>query len=135
ERRLRFAESVHKLATAHWVQTPYRYFPIEPHFLAPGMQYLPVAARANMAQFWPLAIWRPRSHEEALKRILNIELIDRTQMRYYSPTPPLPSEKVFGTTNSLLASPSGSPATADRHTRPGAGPAGAVAQAARVRTA
>ena len=103
ERRLRFAESVHKLATAHWVQTPYRYFPIEPHFLAPGMQYLPVAARANMAQFWPLAIWRPGSHEEALKRILNIELLDRTEMRYYFPTSTLRSEKVFGITKSLIA--------------------------------
>lgn len=42
ERRLRFAESVHALADRHRVQTPYRYFPIKPHWLAPGMQFLPV---------------------------------------------------------------------------------------------
>jgi hypothetical protein len=103
ERRLRFAESVHKLAGAHWVQTPYRYFPIEPHWLAPGMQFLPVAARAEVAQFWPLAIWRPASYEEALKRILNVELLDRTQMRYYFPTSIMRCEKLFGITKSLIA--------------------------------
>src|SRR5690349_17946278 len=40
ERRMRLAEAVHKLAGSHWVQTPYRYFPIEPHFVAPGLQFL-----------------------------------------------------------------------------------------------
>jgi hypothetical protein len=103
ERRLRFAESVHKLAGAHWVQTPYRYFPIEPHWLAPGMQFLPVAARAEMAQLWPLAIWRPASYQEALTRILNVELLDRTQMHYYFPTSILRCEKLFGITKSLIA--------------------------------
>ena len=52
---LKFAESVHALAPRHWVQTPYRYFPIEPHWLFPGMQFLPVAARARIAATWPLA--------------------------------------------------------------------------------
>lgn len=103
ERRLRFAESVHTLAGAHWVQTPYRYFPIEPHWLAPGLQFLPVAARAEVARFWPLAIWRPASYEEALTRILNVELLDRTQMRYYFPASILRCEKLFGITKSLIA--------------------------------
>jgi hypothetical protein len=103
ERRLRFAESVHKLADAYWVQTPYRYFPVEPHWLAPGLQFLPIAARAKVAQHWPLAIWRPASYEEALKRILNVELLDCTQMRYYFPSSTLRTEKLFGITKSLIA--------------------------------
>jgi len=103
ERRMRFAETVHKLADAHWVQTPYRYFPIEPHWLAPGLQFLPVAARARAAQHWPFALWRPASYEEALKRILNVELIDRTQMRYYFPSSILRCEKIFGIPKSLIA--------------------------------
>jgi hypothetical protein len=51
--RLRFAEAVHALAPAYWVQTPYRYFPIEPHWIAPGMQFLPVVVRREVAREHP----------------------------------------------------------------------------------
>src|SRR5215469_18971669 len=66
ERRERFADSVHQLSDAHWVQTPYRYFPIEPHWMAPGMQFLPVTARAQVARRWPLSYGRGKPREAAL---------------------------------------------------------------------
>jgi hypothetical protein len=34
--RARFAETAREAADRHWVQTPYRYFPVEPHWLFPG---------------------------------------------------------------------------------------------------
>jgi hypothetical protein len=52
--RSRLAGQVHRLAEHHWVQTPYRYFPLEPHWLFPGMQFMPTAARAQIARHWPL---------------------------------------------------------------------------------
>jgi hypothetical protein len=103
ERRLRFAESVHLLAPAHWIQTPYRYFPIEPHWIAPGMQFLPVAARRDIARKWPLAYTPGRTREEALARVLWTELLDKTQMRSYFPDSTLRAEKVVGITKSLIA--------------------------------
>jgi hypothetical protein len=101
ERRLRFAESVHRLADAHWVQTPYRYFPMEPHWLAPGMQYLPVAARVTIAHRWPLAPAPDR--RAATRTVLWTELLDRTQMRHYFPNSTLRAERLFGLTKSLIA--------------------------------
>src|SRR5215470_830762 len=101
DRRMRFAESVHHLADAHWVQTPYRYFPIEPHWLAPGMQFMPVTARAEVARRWPLAIRRPKTRHDALRGVMRIELIGRTQMRFYFPDSVLAAERVFGLTKSL----------------------------------
>ena len=53
--RQRFADTIHTLADTHWVQTPYRYFPIEPHWLFPGFQFLPLSARAKISRHWPLA--------------------------------------------------------------------------------
>ena len=47
-RRAAFADSVHALSDHHWVQTPYRYFPLEPHFLFPGFQFLPLRAKAEV---------------------------------------------------------------------------------------
>lgn len=101
--RRRFAESVHLLAGAHWVQTPYRYFPIEPHWLVPGLQFLPVTARARLAQHSSLAPQRPASYKEAVHGILNVELLDRTQMHYYFPTSVLCTEWLFGLPKSLIA--------------------------------
>lgn len=103
ERRLRFAEAVHKLSERHWVQTPYRYFPIEPHWLAPGMQHLPVVVRTTIAHRWPMAHSRATCRESALDAVLWVELLDRTQMRHYFPSSALLSERIMGITKSLIA--------------------------------
>jgi hypothetical protein len=103
ERRMRFAENVHRMAPAHWVQTPYRYFPVEPHWIAPGMQFMPVRARAAMARRWPLAHVRSANLRDALDGVLWTELVDKTQMRYYFPDSVIRSERVLGLTKSLIA--------------------------------
>ena len=103
ERRMRFAENAHKLADAHWIQTPYRYFPLEPHWVAPGMQFLPVRARATLAQRWPLAHVRSTGVKDALDGVLWTELIDRTQMRYYFPDSEIRNERLAGLTKSIIA--------------------------------
>jgi hypothetical protein len=100
ERRLRFAEAVHLLAEAHWIQTPYRFFPIEPHWMLPGMQFLPTAVQVAVAHRWPLAEGN-RLH--ATKNVLWTELLDRTQMRHYFPDSTLRAERLFGLTKSLIA--------------------------------
>lgn len=109
ERRLRFAEAVHSLAGAHWVQTPYRYFPIEPHWLAPGMQFLPVRSRVALARRWPLAHSPARTHEAAINDVLWTELLDRSQMRHYFPHSQLRTERVAGLPKSLIAVRAGQP--------------------------
>lgn len=52
--RQRFADVVRAMAPRYVVQTPYRYFPVEPHWLFPGMQFLPLNARQWLAPRWPL---------------------------------------------------------------------------------
>jgi hypothetical protein len=103
ERRLRFAETVHALADAHWVQTPYRYFPIEPHWIAPGMQFLPVRARTAIARRWPLAHTPHKSYEGALEQVLWTELVDKTQLRHYFPESRIRVERLAGLPKSLIA--------------------------------
>lgn len=101
ERRLRFAEAVHLLAEAHWVQTPYRYFPIEPHWVAPGMQFLPTAAQVAIANRWPMS--HTPNADRATKTVLWTDLLDRTQLRHYFPHSTLRPERLFGLTKSLIA--------------------------------
>lgn len=103
ERRLRFADAVHSLADAHWVQTPYRYFPIEPHWLAPGMQFLPVRSRIALARRWPLAHSPAKTYDAAVRDVLWTDLVDRSQMRHYFPRSRLRVERLVGLPKSLIA--------------------------------
>jgi hypothetical protein len=103
ERRLRFADAVHLLAEAHWIQTPYRFFPVEPHWVVPGMQFLPTAAQVAVVRRWALTEVPNGDGVRATKQVLWTELLDRTQMRHYFPDSTLRAERVFGLTKSLIA--------------------------------
>jgi hypothetical protein len=102
-RRVEFAQQVRRLARHHWIQTPYRYFPVEPHWLFPGMQFLPVAARVKIATHWPLVHTKPRSVDEARREVLWTELISKTEMQDYFPGSTILPERMLGLTKSLIA--------------------------------
>ncbi|MEW2385825.1 class I SAM-dependent methyltransferase [Micromonospora sp. NPDC047707] len=103
ERRRRMAGAIRGLAPAYWVQTPYRYFPIEPHWVAPGMQFLPVPARVVVARKWPLAYTPGKSYEAAMRQVLTTELVGRAEMRYLFPDATIRNERLLGLTKSLIA--------------------------------
>jgi len=102
-RRSELARQVRELAPHHWVQTPYRYFPLEPHWLFPGMQFMPAAARARVAAHWPLAHSKSASLESARSEVLWTELVSLTEMRDYFPKSTIVHERIFGLTKSLIA--------------------------------
>lgn len=102
-RRRQFAETVQTLADSHWVQTPYRYFPLEPHYLGPAFQFLPVGARARLLTVWPLMHTRPQTWRQAMSTVFATELIGRAELSYLFPDSRIYSEKVAGITKSLTA--------------------------------
>lgn len=102
-RRADLARQVLLLAPRYWVQTPYRYFPVEPHWLFPGMQFMPAAARVAIAEHWPLVHTRPQSTEEARNEVLWTELVSITEMRDYFPAATILHERVLGLTKSIIA--------------------------------
>jgi hypothetical protein len=101
--RQRFADAVHKLSPRHWIQTPYRYFPIEPHWLFPGFQFLPLTAKAEISRRWPLVYTQSASHAEGVRAAMGVELLSRTEMAYYFPDSVLRAERLMGLTKSLIA--------------------------------
>jgi hypothetical protein len=101
--RLRFADAVHRLADRHWVQTPYRYFPVEPHWLFPGFQFLPVTLRAEVSRRWPLVNVRSSSHEDGIRGALSVELLSRSEMAFYFPGSTLRFERLTSLIKSLIA--------------------------------
>jgi hypothetical protein len=101
--RARFAAHVRDLAPRHWIQTPYRYFPLEPHWLFPGFQFLPVGTRARISQRWPLVHFPPESTEASIRRVMEVELIGRTEMQSHFPDSTILAEKTAGITKSIIA--------------------------------
>lgn len=102
-RRERLADNIHSLADRHWVQTPYRYFPIEPHWLFPGIQWLPYEARVRVSMHWNRGHIRTYTRETAEEQVDEIELIGISQMRRYFPSSDIWYERFAGLVKSLVA--------------------------------
>ena len=102
-KRTALAQVVRDSAPCHWVQTPYRYFPVEPHFLFPGFQFLPLAARARILQGWPLVHTKPQGRIGAINTAQWTELLSGTELRAYFPDSVVLHERVAGLTKSLIA--------------------------------
>ena len=56
-RRRAFAAELRRVARGWYVQTPARSFPIEPHSLLPGAQWLPVALRRKYWRLGAMGAW------------------------------------------------------------------------------
>ena len=102
ERRLRFSETVHAAAGCHWVQTPYRYFPIEPHWVFPGFQCLPASAQMHVSKNWPLGHTRSTA-DSAWSDVSWVELLSITDMRGYFSDSTLWLERWAGAVKSIVA--------------------------------
>jgi hypothetical protein len=103
ERRARFADTVHRLGGLHWIQTPYRYFPVEPHWLFPGFQFLPVPARVAVGRRWKL-VHTPNPDPVAMTNaVLEVELIGLAELRHLFPRSQVRTEKAAGLIKSIIA--------------------------------
>jgi hypothetical protein len=101
-RRLRFAETIHALDCDHWIQTPNRYFPIEPHWMFPGFQFLPTRAKIGVTRIWPLSNV-PDDPTTRMQEALSIELLSKGEFAFYFPTSEILTERLCGLAKSFIA--------------------------------
>jgi SAM-dependent methyltransferase len=98
------AAEVRRVGRRYYVQTPYRHFPIEPHFVFPCFQYLPLGLRAWLAHRFALG-WHPRyrSLEAARQAAASVRLLDLPTLARLFPDARIERERVLGLTKSLVA--------------------------------
>jgi len=98
------AEEVRRVGRAYYVQTPYFWFPVEPHYFGLMLHWVPLSWRIKLAMRMSLGNWpRARTVDEAVRAQQAAQLLDATMMRALFPDADLHSERWFGLTKSLMA--------------------------------
>lgn len=99
----RMAREVKRVGTRYFLQTPNRYFPIEPHFLFPYFQFLPVPVRVWLLQHFTLG-WRSRTPDgvEAKALVESIRLLSKAELLALFPEACLFQERLMGLTKSFV---------------------------------
>lgn len=91
-----FADEVRRVADRYFVQTPNRWFPIEPHYQLPLFQFLPVRIRRALNRRATLG-WQAKGHWE------EITLLSARDLRRLFPDAEIHRERFLGLTKSLMA--------------------------------
>jgi len=93
-----------RVGKKHFIQTPNRYFPLEPHFLVPFFQFFPTQLRAWLHHHFDLGWWRKaKNYYEALEEVESIRLLSCREFAYLFPQSKIWREKLFGITKSFVA--------------------------------
>lgn len=100
----RMAEAVMRVGRRYFVQTPNYYFPIEPHFLFVGFQWLPLEVRARLHHRLDLG-WQKRAETlaDARRETARIRLLRRHEVCALFPGATLYEERILGMTKSFVA--------------------------------
>jgi SAM-dependent methyltransferase len=88
----KFASEVQRVSKRFFGQTPIKWFPVEPHVLLPGYQFLP---RPIQRRLWPLAV-RNEPYDE-------ITLLTSNDLSSHFPGAEILRERIGPLTKSLIA--------------------------------
>lgn len=99
-----FAREARRLAPRYYVQTPYFWFPIEPHFSSPFFHWRSEQSRARalMKKRHGFAERAP-DVGAAMRDVQHARLLDKTQFRFLFPDARHLDERFAGLTKSLIA--------------------------------
>lgn len=104
-RMKQFAAETRRVGRSYYVQTPYYWFPVDPHYYRfPMIHWLPRPLQARLLTRFPIAsAGRVRSLDAALRVLDGTQLLDRRQLEIAFPDATLVRERVAGLTKSLIA--------------------------------
>jgi SAM-dependent methyltransferase len=99
----RMAAEMRRVGRCLYVQTPNRYFPLEPHFLFPFFALLPLNVRAFLLQHLDLG-WHLRqpNRAAALREVRSIRLMTGRELRRAFPGATIERERILVFTKSFI---------------------------------
>jgi SAM-dependent methyltransferase len=90
-----FASEVRRVGRRYFVQTPNRYFPIEPHYQLPLFQFLPERVRRALNRRYSFG-WREKGRWE------DVNLLTERDLKRLFPDGEIHRERLLGLTKSLM---------------------------------
>ena len=103
EEQRQMANEIRRVGKRYFLQTPNRYFPIEPHFLFPFFQFLPLWAKVWLVTSFRIG-WSPRftDKKEAAEFVSSVKLLSKQELLNLFPGSTLFEEKIWGMTKSFI---------------------------------
>jgi len=97
------AKEMIRIAPRLYLQTPNKYFPIEPHFLFPFFQFLPIRMRVWLLMHFKLG-WYPRHKEKhkAEEVAKSIRLLSLKELKKLFPKANIKKERILGFPKSFV---------------------------------
>jgi len=101
----KMAREIQRVGKWYFIQTPNLYFPIEPHFVFPLFQFLPISWRIYLVLHFNLGwVRRETDRERAEREVRSINLLSKNQLRSLFPDANITAERFFGFTKSFMIS-------------------------------
>ena len=98
------AEEVRRLAPRYFVQTPYFWFPIEPHARFMCFHWLPESWRYRIIMRRRCGFWeRQPDVGKAVRQVQSACMIDKRQMHFLFPDADISFERLMGFPKSMIA--------------------------------
>jgi hypothetical protein len=98
------AKEISRLGRCYFVQTPYFWFPIEPHARFPCFHWMPESWRYRIILRRTCGFWEKKETvDTAMETILDAVLLDKLQLKSLFPDAEIVSERLFGMTKSIIA--------------------------------
>jgi hypothetical protein len=99
-----FAAEIRRVAPRYYVQTPNRWFVIEPHLIAAGIHLFPRRLTRRLVRWLSVWGWVAKPDQATIDELLaSILLVDRKRMRQLFPDAEIHAETFLGMTKSLIA--------------------------------
>ncbi len=103
-RMMAFADTVRRLAPNYYVQTPFFWFPIEPHCMCPFFHWLPEPVRVSLVMRFELGHWNRCSDiDDAVSLVESIRMVDRKLFKFLFPDAVHLTERAFFLPKSMIA--------------------------------
>ncbi len=104
ENQTLMANEVRRVGKNYIIQTPNRYFPIEPHWMVPLFQFIPFRLRVFLTNNFTLGHYpKTKNYDKALMRVKEVKLLTKKEMKMLFPDGLIYEEKILGLIKSLTS--------------------------------
>jgi SAM-dependent methyltransferase len=104
ERQQAFAREARRVGRRLWIQTPARWFPIEPHLIAPFVHYFSKGIQMHLLRWCTIWGWLTRPTRQQVAAFLaEVRLLTLREMQELFPDCQILRERLCGLTKSYIA--------------------------------